>query len=185
MLAQDKTYSIERGFRTCRVHREIPYCTIKSNGNSTHKVDIAIFAQQDIKNINDKFGWLLIKGQYGDGSIERKSKINHPKRAVFCSHLIELKVPPRQTINYINLKTKNQRDTIKYDFDALRSGYRDYKYFIYNKVKAEELQKQFTHKLGNLTITAYNPNLSNSPFLKKRDKEDKNGNPIGFKNKLI
>ena len=53
-----------------------------------------------------------------------------------------------------------------------------------DKVKAEELQKQFTHKLGNLTITAYNPNLSNSPFLKKRDKEDKNGNPIGFKNKL-
>ncbi len=53
-----------------------------------------------------------------------------------------------------------------------------------DQVKAEKLQEHFTHKLGNLTITAYNPNLSNSPFLKKRDKEDKNGNFIGFKNKL-
>ena len=56
--------------------------------------------------------------------------------------------------------------------------------------RAEELKSQYTHKLGNLTITAYNPNLSNSPFLIKKNKSiiDKltgETRYIGFKNKLF
>jgi len=53
-----------------------------------------------------------------------------------------------------------------------------------DKVKAEDLQEKYTHKLGNLTLTRYNPSLSNSKFLIKREKRDNNGKPIGFKNKL-
>ena len=48
--------------------------------------------------------------------------------------------------------------------------------------KAEDLQEQFVHKIGNLTLTAYNSNLSNLSFEKKRDRKDKNGNFIGYKN---
>ena len=47
---------------------------------------------------------------------------------------------------------------------------------------AKELQEQYVHKIGNLTLTAYNPNLSNLSFEKKRDRIDPNGNSIGYKN---
>jgi uncharacterized protein with ParB-like and HNH nuclease domain len=53
-----------------------------------------------------------------------------------------------------------------------------------DKIKALELKRAYTHKLGNLTLTAYNPNLSNSDFLTKRDKKDDKGTPIGFNNGL-
>ena len=47
---------------------------------------------------------------------------------------------------------------------------------------AKKLQEQYVHKIGNLTLTAYNSNLSNLPFEKKRDRVDADGNPIGYKN---
>ena len=50
--------------------------------------------------------------------------------------------------------------------------------------KAKELQEEHVHKIGNLTLTGYNPNLSNQEFLKKRDKKDASGKYIGFKNGL-
>lgn len=53
-----------------------------------------------------------------------------------------------------------------------------------DKNEAKRLQEQYVHKLGNLTITAYNSNLSNFSFEKKRDRKDKNGAWIGYKNKL-
>jgi hypothetical protein len=45
-------------------------------------------------------------------------------------------------------------------------------------------QRKFVHTLGNLTITAYNSTLSNKSFEEKRDRLDRNGNPVGFKNRL-
>jgi len=53
-----------------------------------------------------------------------------------------------------------------------------------DRIKAEELQKRYVHKLGNLTLTGYNPNLSNSEFVIKKEKKDKKGNYIGFRNNL-
>lgn len=53
-----------------------------------------------------------------------------------------------------------------------------------NEKKAKEIQEKCTHKLGNLTLTAYNPNLSNFSFVKKRDRKDDRGNYIGYKNGL-
>ena len=44
-----------------------------------------------------------------------------------------------------------------------------------DKDEAKKLQEQFVHKLGNLTLTAYNSNLSNLSFEKKRDRKDKKG----------
>ena len=54
-----------------------------------------------------------------------------------------------------------------------------------DKERAKELQADYTHKLGNLTLTRYNPALSNSDFITKRDKTDRGGKPIGFKNGLF
>ena len=130
LSTKDKKCPTENGFKTCRVHREIPYCKIKPEDKFSHKIDVAIFAQQDIIRINAKLGELFVKGQYSDGSTEKKSKKDTPKRATFCSHLIELKVPPRETINYTTLDPKKYNQTIKYDFEALRSGYKDYKFFM-------------------------------------------------------
>lgn len=53
-----------------------------------------------------------------------------------------------------------------------------------DKIKAKELQERYVHKLGNLTLTGYNPNLSNSEFVIKKEKKDKKGNYIGFRNDL-
>lgn len=50
--------------------------------------------------------------------------------------------------------------------------------------KAREIQENYTHKLGNLTLTGYNANLGTKSFLEKRDIKDKNGNYNGFKNGL-
>ena len=52
----------------------------------------------------------------------------------------------------------------------------------------EEEAKSFlqsdVHRLGNLTITAYNSALGNKSFEEKRDRTDKNGNFVGYKNSL-
>jgi hypothetical protein len=45
-------------------------------------------------------------------------------------------------------------------------------------------QRQYVHTLGNLTITGYNSALGNKSFEEKRDRTDRNGNPVGFNNKL-
>ncbi len=50
--------------------------------------------------------------------------------------------------------------------------------------KAKELQDKWVHKMGNLTITGYNSNLSNLSFEKKRDRKDGKGKNIGYKNGL-
>jgi uncharacterized protein with ParB-like and HNH nuclease domain len=49
---------------------------------------------------------------------------------------------------------------------------------------AKKIQTEWTHKLGNLTLTGYNPSLSNFSFEKKRDRKDGKGNYIGYKNGL-
>jgi uncharacterized protein with ParB-like and HNH nuclease domain len=53
-----------------------------------------------------------------------------------------------------------------------------------DEIKAKELQKDWVHKLGNLTLTGYNSKLSNFSFEKKRDRKDKSGNHIGYRNGL-
>lgn len=45
-----------------------------------------------------------------------------------------------------------------------------------------EVHQSFVHKLGNLTLTAYNSHLGNSTFIQKRDRTDASGNYIGYKN---
>jgi len=50
--------------------------------------------------------------------------------------------------------------------------------------KAREIQQSHVHKLGNLTISGYNSMLGNKSFEEKRDRTDRQGRPIGYKNKL-
>jgi len=49
---------------------------------------------------------------------------------------------------------------------------------------AKEIQQTHVHILGNLTITGYNSNLGAMSFTEKRDRRDRSGNFIGYKNNL-
>jgi uncharacterized protein with ParB-like and HNH nuclease domain len=53
-----------------------------------------------------------------------------------------------------------------------------------DRLKAKELQMKSVHKIGNLTLTCYNSNMSNYSFIKKKDLTDKKGNFIGYRNGL-
>lgn len=53
-----------------------------------------------------------------------------------------------------------------------------------DKTLAEEYLTKYVHNIGNLTLTGYNPNLSNQSFEDKKNKQ-KDGKYIGFKNKLV
>lgn len=53
-----------------------------------------------------------------------------------------------------------------------------------DKALAIEYLHAYTHTLGNLTITGYNQNLSNLSFEKKKNRVNKDGNYIGYKNGL-
>ena len=45
----------------------------------------------------------------------------------------------------------------------------------------EEFQTEFTHRLGNLTLTPYNPEMGQKSFTAKRDQRDENGNYSGLR----
>lgn len=50
---------------------------------------------------------------------------------------------------------------------------------------AKKYLNEYTHKIGNLTITGYNSTLSNKSFVEKRDRQSKDGKRfIGYKNGL-
>ena len=50
--------------------------------------------------------------------------------------------------------------------------------------KAKAIQETHVHKLGNLTLSGYNSALGNKSFKDKRDRTDRNGNSVGYKNGL-
>ncbi len=50
--------------------------------------------------------------------------------------------------------------------------------------KAEEYQQTHVHKLGNLTISGFNSTLGNKSFAEKRDRTDRAGRWVGYKNGL-
>ena len=50
---------------------------------------------------------------------------------------------------------------------------------------AKKYLNEYTHKIGNLTITGYNSTLGNKSFIEKRDRQSKEGKlSIGYKNGL-
>jgi uncharacterized protein with ParB-like and HNH nuclease domain/predicted transport protein len=49
----------------------------------------------------------------------------------------------------------------------------------------ELVQKDYLHTLGNLTLTGYNSEYQDKPFLVKKEMKDKSGLPIGFKDSPI
>lgn len=53
-----------------------------------------------------------------------------------------------------------------------------------DKLRAKEIQAQYVHTFGNLTITGYNSTLSNRSFNDKKERKDNNGNFVGYKNGL-
>jgi len=50
--------------------------------------------------------------------------------------------------------------------------------------KAKEAQQTHVHKLGNLTISGFNSALGNKSFDEKRDRTDRQGRAVGYKNGL-
>jgi|TARA_B110000971_G_scaffold120371_1_gene123259 uncharacterized protein with ParB-like and HNH nuclease domain len=53
-----------------------------------------------------------------------------------------------------------------------------------DKYKAREVRENWVHKLGNLTLTGYNSQLSNMSLDKKQNRKSSDGKFIGFKNGL-
>lgn len=53
-----------------------------------------------------------------------------------------------------------------------------------DKKLASDIRKNYVHKLGNLTLTGYNSQLSNMSLNKKQERKNKEGKYIGFKNGL-
>lgn len=53
-----------------------------------------------------------------------------------------------------------------------------------NPELAKQYWEKYVHKLGNLTISGYNSSLGNYSFIQKRDRKNKDGNDIGYKNGL-
>ncbi len=53
-----------------------------------------------------------------------------------------------------------------------------------DRALAKRLREEYVHKLGNLTITGYNSNLSNLSFDDKKNRKNENGKYIGYKNGL-
>lgn len=53
-----------------------------------------------------------------------------------------------------------------------------------DRKQAKEFQEKYVHTLGNLTLTGYNSNLGNLSFNEKRDRKDRDGNAIGYRNGL-
>lgn len=53
-----------------------------------------------------------------------------------------------------------------------------------DKIKAKEIQQSNVHKIGNLTISGFNSTLGNKSFQEKRDRTDKKGRKVGYKNNL-
>lgn len=50
---------------------------------------------------------------------------------------------------------------------------------------ARKYLNEYTHKIGNLTITGYNSTLGNKSFSEKRDRQSKDGKRfIGYRNGL-
>lgn len=53
-----------------------------------------------------------------------------------------------------------------------------------DQMKAKEIQQTHVHKLGNLTISGFNSALGNKSFEEKRDRTDRQGRSVGYKNGL-
>lgn len=53
-----------------------------------------------------------------------------------------------------------------------------------NIEKANEIRNQYTHKIGNLTLSAYNQRLGTMSFEQKKTRTDDEGRPIGYNNGL-
>lgn len=53
-----------------------------------------------------------------------------------------------------------------------------------DKAKAQEIRKSWVHKLGNLTLTGYNSQLSNMSLERKQNRKSNDGKFIGFRNGL-
>ena len=53
-----------------------------------------------------------------------------------------------------------------------------------DEIKAKEIQQTHVHKLGNLTISGFNSALGNKSFEDKRDRVDRLGRAVGYKNGL-
>ena len=91
---------------------------------------------------------------------------------------------------YTNFWQKDRNDkpiwTIEHIFPEGKNIPKDWVKMIAdgNREEAEILQEKYVHKLGNLTLTGYNQNLSNFGFIKKRDRKT-GGKDIGYKNKLF
>jgi uncharacterized protein with ParB-like and HNH nuclease domain len=94
---------------------------------------------------------------------------------------------PTREQNYPDLWARHGKDYIITIEHILPEGKRLSEYWI-NQIApndpslAMDLREKYVHTLGNLTLSGYNSNLSDSDFITKRDKKNSAGTYIGYKN---
>jgi hypothetical protein len=54
-----------------------------------------------------------------------------------------------------------------------------------DKILAKTIQESYVHTLGNLTMSGFNSQLSNLSFAKKRDRTNREGSYVGYKNGMF
>lgn len=107
-------------------------------------------------------------------------------RFILC-RIEESHMTRERRINLWEKSGKNFNFTIEHIFPEGKNIPKDWVAMIAEgkEVIAKDYQEKYVHKLGNLTLSAYNSNLSNKSFLEKRDRKDnKDNNYIGYKNGL-
>ena len=92
---------------------------------------------------------------------------------------------------YTDLWSRSQKDnkyiwTIEHIFPEGNNIPKDWVNMIADgdESLAQEYLNHYVHKLGNLTLTGYNPNLSNLSFEKKMNRQ-KDGKDVGYRNGLF
>lgn len=124
----------------------------------------------------------FIKKLYG--SIYEEN--NPVARFILCK--LEEQYKTKETLS--NLWERNEKGTFVWSMEHIFPEGENLTDYWINSIgdgdreKTRLLQEKYVHKIGNLTLSRYNSNLSNSSFIEKRDKIDDKGNYIGYKNGL-
>lgn len=114
--------------------------------------------------------------------------LDNPEATRFILCAIEKSYRSRE--NYTDLWTRNNQNvfvwTIEHIFPEGENIPTCWVEMIANGDRnlAEQYRMQYSHTLGNLTITGYNSALSNMSFERKKDRKSKDNKSIGYNNGL-
>jgi len=110
---------------------------------------------------------------------------NRVTRFILCA-LAEQGMTKETRVDLWGIENKQFTWTIEHIFPQGKRIPKDWINMIADgdELKAKECQQTHVHKLGNLTISGFNSTLGNKSFEEKRDRIDRKGHKVGYKNGL-